>query len=73
MLLMHKYDYLVVHLLRADIFLLISKPLSLAVYLEKPGTQEIREVRGMREREESQTLRPAFDLPRESDSLSQDP
>lgn len=39
MFLMHDYNDLVVSLLGTDIFLLISKSLSLAGYLVKPGTQ----------------------------------
>ena len=80
MLLMYNYNCLVVHLMRADIFLLISKPLSLAGYLKKSATQEIWKVRGVRiwkygkwEGEESQTMRLVFDEPRKSDSLYQDP
>ena len=80
MLLMHNYNNCLVHLMRADIFLFISIPLSWAGYLKKSATQEIWKVRGVIiwkygkwAGEESQTMRLVFDMPRKSESLYQDP
>ena len=80
MLLMHNYNNCLLHLMRADIFLFISRPLSWAGYLKKSATQEIWKVRGVIiwkygkwAGEESQTMRLVFDMPRKSESLYQDP